>query len=41
MMDAPVTGSSPRAEDGTLTIMAGGSETDFARVQPLLKRWAS
>ena len=24
-MDAPVTGSSPKAEDGTLTIMAGGS----------------
>jgi 3-hydroxyisobutyrate dehydrogenase-like beta-hydroxyacid dehydrogenase len=36
MMDAPVTGSSPRAEDGTLTIMAGGSEADFARVRPLL-----
>ena len=24
-VDAPVTGSSPKAEDGTLTIMAGGS----------------
>ena len=26
MLDAPVTGSSPRAEDGTLTIMVGGAE---------------
>src|SRR3712207_3452484 len=30
-MDAPVTGSSPRAETGTLTIMAGGEARDFAR----------
>ncbi len=36
MLDAPVTGSSPRAEDGTLTIMVGGSEQDFARAQPVL-----
>jgi len=36
-MDAPVTGSSPRAEDGTLTIMAGGEERDFARAEPLLR----
>ena len=34
-MDAPVTGSSPRAEDGTLTIMAGGSAEDYARAEPL------
>jgi 3-hydroxyisobutyrate dehydrogenase-like beta-hydroxyacid dehydrogenase len=34
-MDAPVTGSSPKAEDGTLTIMAGGSQADFARARPL------
>ena len=37
MLDAPVTGSSPRAQDGTLTIMAGGSERDFARARPLLE----
>jgi 3-hydroxyisobutyrate dehydrogenase-like beta-hydroxyacid dehydrogenase len=37
MLDAPVTGSSPRAEDGTLTIMAGGSEEAFARAAPLLR----
>ncbi|WP_354697856.1 NAD(P)-dependent oxidoreductase [Paraconexibacter sp. AEG42_29] len=35
-MDAPVTGSSPKAADGTLTIMAGGAEADFDRVRPLL-----
>ncbi|HYM56054.1 MAG TPA: NAD(P)-dependent oxidoreductase [Solirubrobacteraceae bacterium] len=37
MLDAPVTGSSPRAEDGTLTIMAGGRPEDFARARPLLQ----
>jgi 3-hydroxyisobutyrate dehydrogenase-like beta-hydroxyacid dehydrogenase len=37
MLDAPVTGSSPRAEAGTLTIMAGGAAEDFARVRPLLE----
>jgi len=33
-VDAPVTGSSPRAENGTLTIMAGGTDEDIARAQP-------
>jgi 3-hydroxyisobutyrate dehydrogenase-like beta-hydroxyacid dehydrogenase len=36
-VDAPVTGSSPKAEDGTLTIMVGGSEEDVAFVRPLLE----
>jgi 3-hydroxyisobutyrate dehydrogenase-like beta-hydroxyacid dehydrogenase len=36
-MDAPVTGSSPRAEDGTLTIMAGGTAEDFERARPLFE----
>jgi len=36
-LDAPVTGSSPKAEDGTLTIMVGGEESDFARAQALLE----
>jgi 3-hydroxyisobutyrate dehydrogenase-like beta-hydroxyacid dehydrogenase len=36
MLDAPVTGSSPRAEDGTLTIMVGGEQREFERVRPLL-----
>jgi 3-hydroxyisobutyrate dehydrogenase-like beta-hydroxyacid dehydrogenase len=37
MLDAPVTGSSPRAEDGTLTIMCGGEPREFERVRPLLE----
>jgi 3-hydroxyisobutyrate dehydrogenase-like beta-hydroxyacid dehydrogenase len=37
MVDAPVTGSAPRAEDGTLTIMAGGEPADVARAQPVLE----
>jgi 3-hydroxyisobutyrate dehydrogenase-like beta-hydroxyacid dehydrogenase len=36
-VDAPVTGSKPRAEDGTLTIMAGGSGEDFRRATPLFE----
>jgi 3-hydroxyisobutyrate dehydrogenase-like beta-hydroxyacid dehydrogenase len=36
-MDAPVTGSSPKAQDGTLTIMAGGSPEDFERARPLFE----
>jgi len=30
LIDAPVTGSAPRAADATLTIMAGGTADDFA-----------
>ena len=37
MLDAPVTGSSPRAEAGTLTIMAGGAAEDFARARALFE----
>ena len=37
MLDAPVTGSSPRAQDGTLTIMVGGATEDLARARPLLE----
>jgi 3-hydroxyisobutyrate dehydrogenase len=36
-MDAPVTGSSPKAQDGTLTIMAGGQAEDFERARPLFE----
>jgi 3-hydroxyisobutyrate dehydrogenase len=36
MLDAPVTGSSPRAQAGSLTIMAGGEPEDFERAKPLL-----
>jgi 3-hydroxyisobutyrate dehydrogenase-like beta-hydroxyacid dehydrogenase len=35
-IDAPVTGSAPKAQDGTLTIMAGGSDEDMERARPLL-----
>jgi 3-hydroxyisobutyrate dehydrogenase-like beta-hydroxyacid dehydrogenase len=36
MLDAPVAGSVPQAENGTLTIMVGGDEVVFRRVEPLL-----
>jgi 3-hydroxyisobutyrate dehydrogenase-like beta-hydroxyacid dehydrogenase len=36
-IDAPVSGSSPKAEDGTLTIMVGASNDDFDRALPLLE----
>jgi 3-hydroxyisobutyrate dehydrogenase len=36
-VDAPVTGSSPKAQDGTLTIMAGGAPADFERARPLFE----
>ena len=36
MIDAPVSGSIPQAETGTLAIMVGGEETAFRVVQPLL-----
>ncbi|HEV3377702.1 MAG TPA: NAD(P)-dependent oxidoreductase [Thermoleophilaceae bacterium] len=34
-VEAPVSGSKPKAEDGTLTIMAGGSSEDFDKARPL------
>lgn len=34
-IDAPVTGSRPKAEDGTLTIIAGGQTADLERARPL------
>jgi 3-hydroxyisobutyrate dehydrogenase-like beta-hydroxyacid dehydrogenase len=36
-LDAPVTGSAPKAADGTLTIMAGGEAADYGRAEPLLR----
>jgi 3-hydroxyisobutyrate dehydrogenase-like beta-hydroxyacid dehydrogenase len=36
-LDAPVTGSRPKAEDGTLTIMAGGEGDDFEQARPLFE----
>jgi 2-hydroxy-3-oxopropionate reductase len=37
MLDAPVSGGEPGAQQGTLAIMAGGSEEDFERAKPLLE----
>ena len=36
-VDAPVSGGSEGAAQGTLTIMAGGAEDDFNRAQPILE----
>ncbi|MXY24537.1 MAG: NAD(P)-dependent oxidoreductase [Acidobacteria bacterium] len=36
-VDAPVSGGSEGAIKGTLTIMCGGSEEDFARAEPVLQ----
>jgi 3-hydroxyisobutyrate dehydrogenase len=36
-LDAPVSGSRPKAEDGTLTIMVGGPEEALERARPLLE----
>jgi len=37
MLDAPVSGGEPKAIDGTLSIMVGGSQDDFDEALPLLK----
>jgi 3-hydroxyisobutyrate dehydrogenase-like beta-hydroxyacid dehydrogenase len=34
-VEGPVSGSKPKAEDGTLTIMAGATPEDFERARPL------
>ena len=36
MLDAPVSGGTGGAQAGTLTFMAGGSDTAFARAEPIL-----
>jgi len=36
-VDAPVTGSSPKARTGTLTIMVGGAAADIERARPLFE----
>jgi 3-hydroxyisobutyrate dehydrogenase-like beta-hydroxyacid dehydrogenase len=36
-LEAPVSGSRPKAEDGTLTIMVGGRAEDFERAKPLFE----
>ena len=37
MLDAPVSGSVPKARAGTLAIMVGGSDADFPRAEPVLR----
>jgi 3-hydroxyisobutyrate dehydrogenase-like beta-hydroxyacid dehydrogenase len=37
MLDAPVSGSVPQVQAGTLTIMVGGDEAAYARVEPVLQ----
>ena len=37
MLDAPVSGSVPQVQTGTLTIMVGGDEHAYARVEPILR----
>jgi 2-hydroxy-3-oxopropionate reductase len=36
-LDAPVSGGEPKAIDGTLAIMVGGSEAAFRKAEPILK----
>ncbi|MGZ4606456.1 MAG: NAD(P)-dependent oxidoreductase [Blastococcus sp.] len=37
MLDAPVSGSVPQVQSGTLTIMVGGPEEAYRRVEPVLR----
>jgi 3-hydroxyisobutyrate dehydrogenase-like beta-hydroxyacid dehydrogenase len=37
MLDAPVSGSVPQVQTGTLTIMVGGDSDTYARVEPILR----
>lgn len=41
LVDAPVSGGSPGANSGTLTIMASGSSATFKKAQPLLNAMGS
>ena len=41
MLDAPVSGSVPAAQSGTLSIMVGGPEQAFHAAEPLLRRLGS
>jgi 3-hydroxyisobutyrate dehydrogenase-like beta-hydroxyacid dehydrogenase len=41
MLDAPVSGSVPQVQSGTLTIMVGGDEQAYVRVEPILRELGS
>jgi 3-hydroxyisobutyrate dehydrogenase-like beta-hydroxyacid dehydrogenase len=40
VLDAPVSGGQSGAENGTLTVMAGGEKSDFARAKPAIEAYA-
>jgi len=39
-LDAPVSGGQSGAEGGTLTVMVGGGEADFAKAKPVIETYA-
>ena len=39
-LDAPVSGGQSGAENGTLTVMAGGDESDFQHAKPIIEAYA-
>ena len=39
-VDAPVSGGQAGAENGVLTVMCGGSESDFAKAEPVIMNFA-
>ena len=39
-LDAPVSGGQSGAEGGTLTVMVGGDEADFAKAKPMIETYA-
>jgi 3-hydroxyisobutyrate dehydrogenase len=39
-LDAPVSGGQSGAENGTLTVMAGGDASDFRKAEPVIKSYA-
>jgi 2-hydroxy-3-oxopropionate reductase len=41
MLDAPVSGGEPKAIEGTLSIMVGGSKADFDQMLPVFKSMGS
>src|SRR5207244_4471878 len=41
LLDAPVSGSVPQVQAGTLTIMVGGDAEAYARVEPILRELGS
>ena len=41
MLDAPVSGGEPKATDGTLSVMIGGTQSDFDEAKPILAHMAT